>query len=225
MAKTDDRNAGAIVSVVLLSAFVAAMAVCAALSFVWRHWSMGALCVAAFCVVLWLLAGLTKLWKKKDAFDRNFRARKFDEAEKYAREIAESKLFYPIMRFTGFCVMLAISMAKDDLQEAEKYIFRIRHGGGAGWKYRTAYYYTLILMDKGDVSAARAEYEDFRIHNQNVELYRSQLEVLDAMFRKLFTRNDMPLPASVTDSFFPVVHRILGKHFEAQVAASGIEWN
>lgn len=225
MEKSDDRNLGVIVSTVLLSVFVAAMAVCAALSFIWRLWPAGALCVAAFCAALWLLAGLTQLWKKKDAFDRNFRARNFDEAEKYALEIAGSKLFYPIMRFTGFCVMLAISMAKDDLQEAEKYIFRIRHGGGAGWKYRTAYYYTLILIDKGDVPAARAEYEDFRIHNQNVEFYQSQLEVLDAIFRRLFTRNDTPLPASVTDSFFPVVHRILGKHFEAQAAASGIEWN
>lgn len=149
MEKSDDRNLGVIVSTVLLSVFVAAMAVCAALSFIWRLWPAGALCVAAFCAALWLLAGLTKLWKKKDAFDRNFRARNFDEAEKYAFEIAGSKLFYPIMRFTGFCVMLAISMAKDDLQEAEKYIFRIRHGGGAGWKYRMAYYYTLILIDKG----------------------------------------------------------------------------
>lgn len=56
-------------------------------------------------------------------------------------------------------------------------------------------------------------------------MYREQLEVLDALFARLFTRSDKPLPASVSASFFPVVSRILGKHFEERAAESTAEWN
>ena len=121
--------------------------------------------------------------------------------------------------------MLQLSMAKDELGEAKKYIDRIRHGGDAGWKYQTAYCAVLIALDEGNVSEARTEYDDFRLHNQGVELYREQLEVLDALFARLFSRNDTPLPATVAQSHYPVVQRILGKHFEERAAASEAEWN
>lgn len=213
------------VSAALATLVCAAVLVCAVLAFIWQHWAEGAFFTVAFFVVLWLLVGVFRLWALRSAFDKYLKERRFEEAAHYAKEISESKLFYPVMRFTGFCVTLIISMVNDNLLEAEKYVGKIRQGGGAGWKYRTAYYYTLILLDKGDIPAARAEYEDFRIHNQGVELYKEQLEVLDALFKRLFTRSDTPLPASVSNSSFPVVHRILGKHFEKQAAANLTDWN
>lgn len=205
--------------------FELALIACAVLAFIKGIWALGALACVVFLAVLWLLAGFMRLKTLLAAFESDMKNRNFEEAEKVAQTIKNSKLFYPVMRFMGLRVMLQVSMAKDELGEAKKYIDRIRHGGGAGWKYQTAYCAVLIALDEGSVDEARAEYEDFRLHNQGVELYQEQLEVLDALFERLFTRNDTPLPESVGKSLYPVVQRILGKHFEERAAASAAEWN
>lgn len=202
-----------------------AIVVCAVLAFLYKYWAVGAIACVFFLAVLWFFAGVLQLIKLLASFEACMKERDLGGAERAARAVRESKLFYPIMRFSGLRVMLLLCMAKDELDEAKHYISRIRHDGGVGWKYRTAYYTVLIALDEGDVSLARAEYEDFRIHNQGVELYKEQLEVLDALFARLFTHNDTPLPQSVGRSVFPVVQRILGKHFEERAAASEAEWN
>lgn len=218
------KKRGFILGVASVVLFELAFIACAVAAFVKGYWALGALACVAFFAVLWLLAGLMRLHTLLAAFEADMKKRDLVGAEKTAHAIKNSKLFYPVMRFTGLRVMLQVRMAQDDLADAKNYVERIRHDGGIGWKYRTAYYTVLIALDEGDVALASAEYEDFRSHNQGVELYKEQLEVLDALFGRLFTHNDTPLPESVGRSVFPVVHRILGKHFEARAAASA-EWN
>lgn len=202
-----------------------AIIVCAVLAFIKRFWALGAVACVAFLLVLWFLAGFLRLRTLLTSFEASIKNRKLDEAEKAAYAIRGNMLFNPIMHYSSLRVMLVLSMAKDNLGEAKNYIERMRHEGGVGGKYETAYYTVLIALDEGNVQLAREEYEDFRRNNQGFELYREQLEVLDALFARLFTRSDKPLPASVSASFFPVVSRILGKHFEERAAESTAEWN
>lgn len=211
-------------SEVLSVFFCAAVLACAAVAYAYGYYAAGALLSVAFCLLLWFCAGYLRLKRLETAFDGFLKEKKPDEAERCAREISGSKLFYPIMRFTGLRVMLVVYMFRDETDEAERTIVKIRHNGGAGWKYRTAYYYILILLDREELTAARAEYEEFLLHNRNVAFYKEQIETLEALFARLFSTADKPLPASVLDSLYPVVHRILGRHFEAQAAASA-DWN
>lgn len=222
MEKNNSKYRWCVICVALVEVAIIA---CAVIAFINRYWALGGFSCVVFLAVLWFLAGVLRLQTQLAAFETYLKGRDLDGAEKTVRAIKGEKLFYPIMRFSGFRVTLLLSMAKDELDEAKKSISRIRHDGGVGWKYRTAYYTILIALDEGDIALARAEYEDFRLHNQGIELYKEQLEVLDALFGRLFAHNDTPLPESVGNSVFPIVHRILGKHFEEQAAASPIEWN
>ncbi len=222
MEKNSSKHLWYVICVVLMEI---AIIVGAVVAFLNRYWALGAVACIVFLFVLWFLAGVLRLQKLLAAFETCLLRRDLGGAEKAYSAIRGSKLFYPIMRFSGFRVKVLLSMAKDELDEAKKYIERIRHDGGVGWKYRTAYYTVLIALDEGDLALARAEYDDFRLHNQGVELYKEQLEILDALFARLFTHNDTPLPESVGRSVFPVVQRILGKHFEQQAAESPVEWN
>lgn len=222
MEKNSSKHLWSIILVVLMEIAIVA---CAVVAFVLEYWALGIVACVGFLAVLWLLIGVLRLQTQLAAFEACLKGRDLDGAERAVNIIRESKIFYPIMRFSLFRVTLLLCMAKDELDEAKKSILRIRRDGGVGWKYRTAYYTILIALDEGDISLARSEYEDFRLHNQGVELYKEQLEVLDALFGRLFTHNDTPLPESVGKSVFPVVHRILGKHFEEQAAASPVEWN
>ena len=115
-------------------------------------------------------------------------------------------------------------MALDDLETASRYVESLRHGGGAGWKYKTAYSHILIKLDAGDIETARTEYEEFRTQCAHAEIYREQIAILKAIFQRLLTvRNTEPLPAAAVESPYPVISRILGKHYEAQFAESDFE--
>jgi len=47
-----------------------------------------------------------------------------------------------------------------------------------------------------------------------VALYRGQLEVLSALFARLFSGDDKPIPHSALNSSFPIVRRLFEKHPE-----------
>lgn len=153
--------------------------------------------------------------------EKLFAARKYDEEREMLESVQKNHLLFPFVRETFYLVALKNAVARDDLALARAYIDRLRHGGERGLKYKSAYLFTLILLDEGDFPAARAEYEDFRIHNEQYALYQSQLEVLGALFNRLFTKNDAPLPKAAVNSPYPVVKRILGRHFEENAASYG----
>lgn len=160
----------------------------------------------------------------------NIKCGKLCEEKKYAEEKAliEKKMgspFFFLVRTVALMRYVRVSMALDDLPTAKRYIDRLRHGGGAGWKYMTAFFFILIKLDEGDVATARTEYEEFRTQCAHAEIYREQIEVLTAVFRRLFgADNAQPLPKAVVDSPFPVVSRVLGRAYEARSAARAEEW-
>ena len=145
---------------------------------------------------------------------------------KEERALLEKKMrspFYFILRVTVIQHYISVCAALDDLATSKRYIDSIRLGGGNGWKYRTAYLYILIMLDEGNVQVARAEYDDFRRDCQHAEVYKGQLEVLQAVFSQIFSlRNSAPLPKAAVGSSFPVVNRILGRCYETQ--PDGEDW-
>ena len=157
--------------------------------------------------------------------EKLFRERKFEEERALLEKKMKSPFFF-LMRIPALKHYICTCMALDDLPTAERYIDRLRHGGGKGWKYMTAYLYILIKLDEEDMATARAEFEEFRKDCAHAEIYQTQIEILTAVFSRLLTARDAkPLPASAVESSYPVVSRILGRHYEAQVANSDAEWN
>ncbi len=161
----------------------------------------------------------------------NLTCKKLFAEQKYEEERAfiEKKMkspFYFLVRMSARQHYIRVCMALDDLPTASRYIASLRHGGGKGWKYMTAYYYILIKLDEGDLKTARAEFEEFRRDCADAEIYKTQIEILTAIFSRLLTaRDNTPLPLSAVESSYPVVSRILGRHYEAQAADSAVEWN
>ncbi len=153
-----------------------------------------------------------------------FCQKKFDEERAYLERVRKSPFSF-VTHTVAMVHYVTVCMALDDLSAASPVIARLRHGGGAGWKYKTAYFYILIKLDEGDLETAHTEFEEFRRECAQAKIYHDQIEVLTAIFHRLYrTENNEPLPASAVNSNYPVVSRILGKHYEARAAASGEEW-
>lgn len=211
--------------VVLLSLCIALFAACAVYGGIKAN--VGAvviMCVMAIFSLLCLL-GIIRQGRLCAQIEKLLPERRFREAKDVLDRAMKNYLLFPFMRISLYSYYIVTAAALDDLPLAEKYIDRLRHGGGPGWKYKTAYLYILIKLDEGDVKTAQAEYADFRHNNEKAEIYRQQIEVLDAVFSRLFSRSDEPLPEAAVNSFFPVLHRILGKHFERQAATSAEDWS
>ena len=153
-----------------------------------------------------------------------FEERKFEEARSYI----EKKMRSPFYFLSRMCAMehyVRVCMALDDLPMALRYIDSLRNGGGKGWKYKTAYPYILIKLDEGDMACARAEYSEFKRDCSQAEIYKTELEILTAILSRLLTaRSNAPLPEAAVESSYPVISRILGRHYEEQAAASDTEW-
>ena len=153
-----------------------------------------------------------------------YNEKRYAEARALLDKKRKSPFFF-LVRTVAFMWYINASMALDDLPAADYYIDLLRHNGGKGWKYMTAYPYILIRLDNGETDTARMEFEEFRRECAHAEIYREQIEVLTAIFCRLYrTANEKPLPQAAVGSAFPVVSRILGKHYEARAAESGAEW-
>lgn len=149
--------------------------------------------------------------------DRLFLAKRYEE-ERALLEKRMKRPFFFLVRLVGIYHYICVCMALDDFPNALRYIDRVRHGGGAAWKYKTAYFYILIQLDGGEIKKARAEFEDFRKWCEHAVVYRTQLQVLSAIFARLLsTRDQAPLPEAAVNSNFPVVGRILGRALEARI--------
>ncbi len=160
----------------------------------------------------------------------NIKCGKLCDEKRYAEEKAliEKKMRSPLfflVRTVALMRYVRVNMALDDLPTAKRYIDALRHGGGAGWKYMTAYFYILIKLDEGEIVTARTEYEEFRTQCAHAEIYREQIEVLRAIFHRLFkTNNTEPLPAAAVNSPFPIVNRVLGRTYEERAAELAAVW-
>lgn len=161
----------------------------------------------------------------------NIHCGKLCEAKQYEEERAliEKKMrspFFFLIRTVALTRYIRVCMALDDLPTAKRYIDSLRHGGGAGWKYRTAFFFIFIQLDEGNIETARAEYEEFRTQCGQSEIYKEEISVLGAVFQRIFkTANSGPLPEAAARSPFPVVGRVLGRILEARASAGASEWD
>lgn len=190
------------------------------------HWNNLALkIVGIICIVVSLIAFAMYVaeYKVNSTCDKLFSEKNFEDEREFIEKKMKSPFFF-LMRLVAIRHYIRVCMALDDLQTAFRYIARLRHGGGKAWKYATAYSYILIKLDEGDIKTARREFEDFRKDCAHAEIYKTQLEILTAIFSRLLsTRNVKPLPEAAVESSFPVVSRVLGRHYESQAAKE--DWN
>ena len=83
--------------------------------------------------------------------------KRYDEERALIEKKMKSPFFF-LVRIVAIVRYIRASMALDDLPAAKRYIDLLRHNGGKGWKYMTAYFYILIKLDEGDIATARTEY-------------------------------------------------------------------
>ncbi len=151
--------------------------------------------------------------------DRLFGEKKFEEERAFLEKKMKNP-FYLLSRIHILTHYIRVCMILDDLATASRYIDRLRHGGGVAWKYKTAYCFILIKLDEGDLKTARRDYESFRTHCSHADVYKTQIEILTAIFSRLLSiKNATPLPEAAVESHFPVVGRILGRNYEEQAEA------
>lgn len=209
----------------VLTGSVAAVAfIGAVVSFCFAQYVAGAILLLLAVVLFLCLAGEVlqdNFYQKSEAL---FAAHRYEEERALLERVHNNHLLFPFVRERYYLSSIRNAVARDDLALAKSYIDRLRHGGDRGLKYKTAYETILILLDEGKVSEARAEYEDFRIHNEHYAIYKPQLEMLNALFAHLFTKNDTPILAAAVHSPYPVIKRILGRHIEKRTAEMKEEW-
>lgn len=209
----------------VLTALGAAIATAgAAVAFCYRQYVAGAILSVLVVAALFCFVGEIEQDNFVQKSEALFTARRYEEELALLERVRKNHMLYPFIRERYSLIAIRNAVARDDLQLAKSLIDRLRHGGDYGIRYKTSFVTVLIDLDAGEVSAARAEYEDFRIHNEQYALYQPQIEVLDALFKRLFTKSDTPLPESAVDSPYPVVKRILGRHFEERAANVNGEW-
>ncbi len=211
------------------------LSVCAAVFLAFGIWVLAvrnesAYIVCGIFLLIFAVSAACLLAKLVIQDNLNLKCGKLCEEKRYEEERAliEKKMkspFFFLIRMVALTRYIRASMALDDLPTAKRYIDSLRHGGGAGWKYMTAYYYILIKLDEGDVQTARTEYEEFRTQCAHAEIYKEQIEVLTAVFQRVFgTNNDEPLPKAAVESPFPVLGRVLGRIYEKRAAEGNGQW-
>ena len=215
---------------VLTGIAVAIAAAGTALAFVYALYGVGAAAAAVTVILILCFAGEIVQDNFYMQSESLFTAHKYEEEKAFLEKIKGNHLLFPFMRERYYLIAIRNALARDDLALAKSYVERLRHGDrlrhieDVGMKYKTAYAYILILLDEGNMSEARAEYEDFRIHNEHYAIYKYRLEVLGALFARLLTKNDVPLPEAAVESPYPVIKRILGRHLEENLEASSEDW-
>lgn len=193
---------------ILVGLCVALFAAVTVVGFVFSAYPAGILGALMTLVSIWVLAGSVYREIVYRRFDERFQNRDFAGALQVLDTARRNHFLFPLVRIVAYQLYLKAELAVDNTAAAAKYADVLRHAGGDGWKYRTAYYVTVLNLDWGDVAAAQAEYEDFKNNCAHSELYRGQLSELDALLKKV-GGSDEPLPESVKRSPYPAVHRIV----------------
>ena len=193
-------------------------------AFCYAQYTVGAILAALTVIGIFALAGEIVQDNFYQKSERLFAARKYEEEKALIEKVRNNQLLFPFVRERYYMIAIRNALARDDLALVKSYIDRLRHGEEHGQKYRTAYAYTLLLLDDGDVNAARAEYEDFRTHNEHYAIYKLQLEVLKSLFARLDGKHDVPLPEAAVNTPYPIIKRILGRNIEERMAQSHEDW-
>ena len=190
---------------------VAVFAAVCAVGFIYGVLTAGIIGAFLTLVALWTLAGnIYREWLF-DVVEHRFAARDFAGARACLDRAERNQLLYPIVRVTAFQLSLKVALALDDIPTAARCVNRLRHNGGDGWRYRTAYAIILLNLDWDDVDAARAEYEAFRNACAHSAIYRTRLEALSAVFSHL-NGEETALPDEIKNSPYPIVHRVVRKY-------------
>ncbi len=199
------------VSCILVSVCLAAAIGVTALGFAMDLIPLGVIALITSLATMWVLGG--QIYRRT----LYVRVKAFMEAGDYAAaqamlEHAESnQFFYPLIRVLVFQLNLKVSVFLDDIPAAAREIQNLRGLGGAGWRYRTAYFFILLHLDWDDIPEARSEYEAFKEDCGLSEIYSEQLEILGAIFQHIDGEGE-GLPESAKRSEYPVVQRVLRKY-------------
>lgn len=195
----------------LTGALAAAFAAGAFLGFWYRVYYAGAICAVMTLVALWVLVGSILREKLYLGFEEKFFRREYAEAVAVLDRASRNHFFYPVYRIIVQQLYVKAYLALDDTTAALRRVECLRHMGGTGWKYRTAFCVCIVNLDWEDISAARAEYASFSHDCASSEIYRGELEILNAIFSHI-NGNDVPVPEAAKESPYPVVHRVIEKY-------------
>lgn len=198
-----------------LIAVCAVVGVCAAaflavtvLGIIWQNVVMITVGAVMSLVALWVTAGSVYRERIYETFEKKFGARDYAGALETLDKASQNHFFFPLFRTIAYQLYIRGELAVDNLAEAAKYVDLLRHVGGDGWKYRTAFYVVLFNLDWGEYAVAREEFEEFEKACAHSSLYREQLETARALLN-LINGGDEPLPECVKKSPYPVVGRIV----------------
>lgn len=162
-------------------------------------------------VGVWFFAGSILREQVYDRFEKKFAQKDFHGAVAVLEKASRNHLFFPLYRMVVYQLYLKAYLALDDTAAAAKYVDCLRHAGGEGWKYRTAFFVVLFNLDWEDFAAAHAEYEGFRKACEQSEIYREQIAILEALFARI-AGEKATLPEGAKTSPYPIVHRIVEKY-------------
>lgn len=196
---------------VLMGLCTAVFAAVTVIGFVFDVLPAGIVGAVMLLVGLWVFAGSIFCERVFEAADARYRVGDYPAARAVLDRAERNHFLYPIARMTLLQMYVRVALAQDDTATAERYVSRLRHNGGDGWRYRTAYFIVLLNLDWGDVPAATAEYEAFRNACASSEIYRSRIEVLDAIFANIHGEA-REMPDAAKQSKYPIVHRVVQKY-------------
>lgn len=196
---------------ILTGLCVAVFAATTVVGFVFGVLPVGIVGAMMFAVSLWVFAGSIYRERVYGAFDARYRAGDYAAARAILDKAERNHFLYPIARIIVLQMYVKVALAQDDTATAERYVSRLRHNGGDGWRYRTAYFIVLLNLDWGDVPAATAEYEAFKSACANSEIYRTRIETLDAIFANIHGEA-RTLPEAAKQSKYPILHRVVQKY-------------
>ncbi len=196
---------------ILIGLCVAIFAATTAVGFVFDALPVGIVGAVLTLVALWVFAGSIYRERVFDAFEARYRVGDYAAARAILDRAERNHFLYPIARIIVLQLYVRVALAQDDTATAERYVARLRHNGGDGWKYRTAYFIVLLNLDWGDVPAATSEYEAFRNACANSEIYRSRIETLDAIFANI-RGEARPMPEAAKESKYPILYRVVQKY-------------
>lgn len=201
-----------LVAVCIITGFVTAFFIAvAAVGFYYRVAVAGALGAVMAGVSAWMLAG--SIWREinYERFRRKFEARDFMGAVRVLDKASKNVLLFPVFRTVAYRLYVMGYTALGDTASAERYISVLRHMGGAGWRFRTSFYYVLLNLAWEDIDAAREEFEEFRANCSHAVIYKEELEVLTALFARIDGEGG-ELPDSVKNSPYPAVHNVIERY-------------
>lgn len=171
-------------------------------------WISGAILTV---VSVWVFAGGIYRERLYDAVEHRMKVNDPAGARTILDRAEHNHLFYPLARIVACQLYIRVALVQDDTVTAEHYVSRLRHGGGAGWKYRTAYVVVLMNLDWEEVGVARHEFEEFRSACAHSQIYRSRIQILETIFDHIDGKAG-ELPDEAKTSPYPLVHRVIRKY-------------